>query len=322
MTDLEKIAYAKSFIDKLALGIDPTDGTPIPEDDVAAKSRVVGCFSYVSEVLGKLVNAPNTVTDLYRTQDVKITAQLLATIECSQSPVSVSAFAQRIDVALRLAKKFTAADLNSWLLEHGYIEKLRDYKEKSYKRPTPKGIEIGIVLDQYTTLAGKTTYSVKLNQFAQRFIRDRLPEIMAGASAKTNKLRTEIPTVSFSLSQEQLSKFEYSATPISISQFTSMLNMLNLDKSQTGLKAADLASWLVSIGLLEVIEHNGKSYKLPTQQGRDLGISVDRRQGAAGDYLIALYDQNAQRFITDNLHGLIQVRHTPRFGSQNQSPTQ
>lgn len=307
MTDLEKIAYAKSFIDQLAAGVDPTNGSPIPEHDVAAKQRVVGCFSYVSDVLGKLMSAPNVVTDLYRTQDVKLTPQLLATIECSQTPVSISAFAQRIDAAIHLPKKFTAADLTPWLIEQGYVEKLRDYKEKSYKRPTQKGIEIGIILDQYTTIAGKTTYSVKLNQFAQRFIRDRLPEIIAGASGRTTKLRAELPTVSFTLSQEQLSKFEFSETPIAISQITSMINLLNLDKTQTGLKAADLASWLVSMGLLEVIEHNGKSNKLPTKIGKELGISVDRRHGAAGDYLIALYDQNAQRFIIDNIHCLIRV---------------
>ena len=63
MTDLEKIAYAKSFIDKLAAGIDPTDDSLIPEGDVAAKARIVGCFSYVSEVLGKLTNAPDTVAE-------------------------------------------------------------------------------------------------------------------------------------------------------------------------------------------------------------------------------------------------------------------
>ena len=42
MTELEKIAYAKSFIDKLANGINPLDGTPIPDDDVANNVRQIG----------------------------------------------------------------------------------------------------------------------------------------------------------------------------------------------------------------------------------------------------------------------------------------
>ena len=41
MTDLEKIAFAKSFLDQLAQGIDPTEGSLIPRDDVAAKARII-----------------------------------------------------------------------------------------------------------------------------------------------------------------------------------------------------------------------------------------------------------------------------------------
>ena len=40
MTELEKIAYAKSFIDKLANGINPLDDTPIPDYDIANNVRL------------------------------------------------------------------------------------------------------------------------------------------------------------------------------------------------------------------------------------------------------------------------------------------
>ena len=48
MTELEKIAYAKSFIDKLANGINPLDDTPIPEGDIVNHVRLSRCFFYVS----------------------------------------------------------------------------------------------------------------------------------------------------------------------------------------------------------------------------------------------------------------------------------
>ena len=38
MTEAEKIEYAKSFIDKLANGINPLDDAPIPDDDIANKN--------------------------------------------------------------------------------------------------------------------------------------------------------------------------------------------------------------------------------------------------------------------------------------------
>ena len=40
MTELEKIAYTKTFIDKLANGINPLDDTQIPEGEVAANPRM------------------------------------------------------------------------------------------------------------------------------------------------------------------------------------------------------------------------------------------------------------------------------------------
>ena len=35
MTELEKIAYAKSFIDRLANGFNPLDNSPLAEGDIA-----------------------------------------------------------------------------------------------------------------------------------------------------------------------------------------------------------------------------------------------------------------------------------------------
>ena len=306
MTDLEKIAYAKSFIDKLSAGIDPTDGTLIPEDDVAAKARIVGCFSYVSEVLGKLINAPNVVADLYRVPERKLTAQVLSSIECTQFPVSISAFAQRIDAALHSSKKFTAHDITPWLMHNGYIEKLIDYRDKSFKRPTQKGVEIGIIVQQSTSQTGRVTSSIRLNMFAQQFIRDHLHEILA-FSPSPPRPADRIPLVTFTLSQAQLAKFEFSEIPLSISQIASMISALNLESSQVGLKPGDLTDWLVHLGLLTPTEYNGKNYKLPTQAGKEIGILVEYKNGMYGEYPLTLYTIDAQRFMIDNIRGLIKV---------------
>ena len=55
VTELEKIEYAKSFIDKLANGINPLDNTPIPEDDIANNVRISRCFFYVSGILEDVI---------------------------------------------------------------------------------------------------------------------------------------------------------------------------------------------------------------------------------------------------------------------------
>lgn len=307
MTDLEKIAYAKSFIDKLAAGIDPTDDSLIPESDVAAKARIVGCFAYVSEVLGKLINSPDTVANLYRVPERKLTAQVLASIECSQYPVSATAFAQRVDQALRSSKKFTAHEINAWLTHQGYLEKLIDYRDKSVKRPTQKGIEIGITVFQSANSTGRVTSSIRFNLFAQQFLRDHLHEILA-FSQSPPKLADQLPRVNFTLTQEQLASCPISEVPLSISQIASMISSLNLDDSNVGLKPGDLADWLVHLGILGTVERGGKNYRLPTNAGSEIGIIIEERHGQNGLYPIALYTADAQRFILDHIHALIIVK--------------
>ena len=55
MTELEKIAYAKSFIDKLANGVNPIDDTVIPDEDVINNVRLSRCFFYVSDILRQVI---------------------------------------------------------------------------------------------------------------------------------------------------------------------------------------------------------------------------------------------------------------------------
>ena len=56
MTELEKIEYAKTFIDKLANGINPLDDTAIPENDIVNNVRLSRCFFYVSTILQKEID--------------------------------------------------------------------------------------------------------------------------------------------------------------------------------------------------------------------------------------------------------------------------
>ena len=44
MTELEKIEYTKGFVDKLAEGINPIDGTPIAEGDLLNNVRISRCM--------------------------------------------------------------------------------------------------------------------------------------------------------------------------------------------------------------------------------------------------------------------------------------
>ena len=182
MTELEKIAYAKSFIDKLANGINPLDDTHIPEDDIVNNVRLSRCFFYVSDILRQVI-------------------------------------------------------------ENG----------------------------------GATSHKKKVKK-------------------------------AFSITQEQLSRFSYSEFPIPISELAKNINEL-IDKEQTKqLTYKQITNWLISINaLIEQQIANGKSQKRPTDMGRELGISLETRNGINGEYQVIVYNKDAQRFILDNLDAVISL---------------
>ncbi len=306
MTELEKIAYAKSFLDKLAAGIDPTDNSPIPEGDVAAKARVVGCYTYVSDLLGTLVANPLVVNDLYKSDEWKVTPEVLASIECSHYYVSVSKFAGRIDAALRSRRKFTAHEINPWLFANGYLEQVTEYDGKSVKRPTQKGIEVGFLLEQTVTPSGRVQSGIRLNYTAQCFIRDHLPEIIGHAQSGNSKVPPADRPISFHITAKELAHFIPTQQPILISQLAYMISVLQPNPN-IKLKPTDLTDWLQELGLLEISCVNGKNYKLPTAAGREIGISQETRHRESGDYIVALYNADAQRFIVDNLTAVARV---------------
>ena len=52
-------------------------------------------------------------------------------------------------------------------------------------------------------------------------------------------------------------------------------------------------------------DENGRTQRLPTENGRRLGISTKTRTSKDGDYQAVFYDLNAQRFLLDNLDAII-----------------
>lgn len=117
--------------------------------------------------------------------------------------------------------------------------------------------------------------------------------------------KTKVSKKAFSISAEEIRKFEFSATPITISEMTKRLNSVaDLDTCHK-LNYSAITSWLMEIGALESRNNtDGKSVKRPTEQGKALGISTEKRMGVNGEYVVVLYNKEAQQFIIDNLEAV------------------
>ena len=186
MTELEKIAYAKSFIDKLANGINPLDDAPIPDDDIANNVRLSRCFFYVSDIL-RQVYENGGVTKPKRTPKIPFAVSLeqLEKFEYSSEPIAVSEIAKRIYTMAdnENMEKVSYRQINQWLLNIGMLY-LHDFGgKKPVKRPTEEGNQIGITVE--TRMGRYGEYQVVLeNEDAQRSILDNLESVVATEAKK------------------------------------------------------------------------------------------------------------------------------------------
>lgn len=181
MTEIDKIARAQMYLEKLANGINPLDGTDVPENDIVNNVRISRCMFYVSDILKQIVE-------------------------------------------------------------------------------------------------NKGKFKVEMP--------DRVP---------------------FSVTPEQLLHFQFSDTPLSISEITKRINALIDTIYVKELKLGSITEWLVSINMLSSITVNNNTRRRPTESGKNLGITTEERSGLYGHYEAVLYSRNAQQFIIDNIDAVINI---------------
>ncbi|MBO5203226.1 MAG: hypothetical protein J6B72_01265 [Clostridia bacterium] len=187
MTEVEKIAYAKSFIDKLANGINPLDDTRVPDDDIVNNVRLSRCFFYVSAILQKEIDrelrkAPKE--NKPKRLPFSITPEQLENFEYTSTPISATAMARKInwlvreDIEERKIEKFSYRKINYWLHDIGMIE-WREWNNGKKKRfPTPEGESIGLILQIWENY-GRKSPVIYLSEEAQHFIIDNMEAVMA-----------------------------------------------------------------------------------------------------------------------------------------------
>ena len=188
MTELEKIAYAKSFIDKLANGINPVDDTPIPEGDIANNVRLSRCFFYVSDILRQVIEHGGTAVNQsakVRKQEFYLSQNERARLLVSEKAVTVTEIANYLNshINQETTKKITGASINDWLMSIGLLEIVKLQNGKQRKQPTVQGNEMGIFVDERNGQFGQY-YVVLFTSEAQQLIYDNIEAIVSFKQAK------------------------------------------------------------------------------------------------------------------------------------------
>ena len=110
----------------------------------------------------------------------------------------------------------------------------------------------------------------------------------------------------FYITQEEISRLQPSQEALRITQFADRITDGVHDPARKRLKATTITNWLIEKGFLEKrVDEAGKSKRLPTAAGEQLGLSVREMQGKTGPFQAVYYGTNAQRFILDHLMDIL-----------------
>ena len=178
MTEIEKIEYAKGFLDKLAEGVNPLDGTALPEGDVVNNVRVSRCLFFVSDVLRQVIENGGTQKKKRRA-DLTLTPEQLAAFPYSDVPIKVSEIVSRIKaLAGDENVRFSAVRITNWLLSIGALAETNEGYEKNTRVPTQTGKDIGLIGEDRTNMHGGIYCLILYSRKAQEFIIDNFEAIM------------------------------------------------------------------------------------------------------------------------------------------------
>lgn len=200
MTELEMINRAKTYIDKLANGVNPLTDEPVSENDIVNNVRISRCFFYISDLLRRFAEGgfPEAAKK-GKKQPFIITEEQRKRFEFSETPISVSEIARRFNAAVNTegAVQMRYSGITFCLIESGLLSVDRREDGREVKLPTAAGMELGISQEVRSGANGSYTVVV-YNENAQRYIVDNIDAIL-----EAEKLRFKMQGMPWSQAEDE-----------------------------------------------------------------------------------------------------------------------
>lgn len=187
--DMQTMERARQYMEQLANGINPLDGSMIPDGDVVNNVRLSRCFFYVEGVLrqvienGGILQAPK---EKVKKRAFDLPMEKRNAFAYSSSPISISEITQRINdlVEKENVKKLTTTVLTGWLKNLGLLQTELGADGKNRTIPTAHGRSLGITTEERMGQYGMYL-AVIYDLAAQKFILDNLDGAIREENAKT-----------------------------------------------------------------------------------------------------------------------------------------
>lgn len=178
--DINLVSHAKDYIDDMANGINPFTKEEVNENDIVNNVKISRCLFYVSQVLGEVI-ANGGVNRSTNPKQIDFNVDGIDTdeIEISDSPVTISVIAQRINNARpENMKKLKTIAISNWLVSINMLEVVT-INNKNRKRVTSAGVDLGLTEEERLGQFGRY-FAVTYDKSAQQFIIDNLNAIIDG----------------------------------------------------------------------------------------------------------------------------------------------
>lgn len=172
MKDNNKPQIAKDWIQKLANGINPLDGSTIPDSDIVNNVHISRCLFYVAELLDSGIKKNVRKSKEYKF-NFYISPEDLAKVNIVER-TGIANFVREINKFVpENMKPMSYSKILSWLMENGYLEETEIDNLGKKKNPTALGYSIGMSAELKEGAKGPY-WAVEYNPAAQRFILDNI----------------------------------------------------------------------------------------------------------------------------------------------------
>ena len=186
INDLELLKRAKSYIDKLAQGINPFTDLPAEEDSCVNNVKLSRCYFFVSDILRQVIENGGYVgkREFSATQ---LTEQVLSELKCLDNAVTITPFAKSVAEVFEKygMKGIPATAYTSWLVSKHLLDDVVAETGKVRKAVNKYSESVGIFTEEREGY-GKSYTAILYSVKAQQFLLDNIAEILAFYNSSKN----------------------------------------------------------------------------------------------------------------------------------------
>lgn len=170
--DQNKVVVALDWIKKLANGMNPIDGSILPDNDIVNNVHISRCLFFVSNLLEEMGKKKPSQQKQYESE-FQLTPEAASKVYIAER-TGIATFVKEINKVIPdNMKPLAASKVTQWLVSAGYLEEQERSDGHKYKSPTELGTSIGITSVWRDGYQGQYL-AISYDSSAQHFILENL----------------------------------------------------------------------------------------------------------------------------------------------------